>query len=219
MSFSIDCGSRNTEDIVFVTHSCSRNTIEYIFQSVLPKLESSHTVLDVGSRLGAVLYGAYLFSSAGKIMGIEINKELCDLQRKVIQSFGFNDRISIIHSEMTRCSDIFESADIVILNNVFEWFVTAENQTFMWQFLSSSIKVGAFLVTMPSLEKATKNTPQAATLHHWVRPLNYSRPEKVESLGDNDDIYLYQVIKKAAHFNGCQNNHISDKIVPTDMDI
>ena len=93
-------------------------------------------MLDVGSRLGAVLYGAYLFSSAGKIMGIEINKELCDLQRKVIQSFGFNDRISIIHSEMTRCSDIFESADIVILNNVFEWFVTAENQTFMWQFLS-----------------------------------------------------------------------------------
>lgn len=166
-----------------------------------------------------MLYGAYLFSSAGKILGIEINKELCDLQRKVIQSFGFNDRISIIHSEMTRCSDIFESADIVILNNVFEWFVTAENQTFMWQFLSSSIKVGAFLVTMPSLEKATKNTPQAATLHHWVRPLNYSRPEKVESLGDNDDIYLYQVIKKAAHFNGCQNNHISDKIVPTDMDI
>ena len=116
----LDCGSKNTEEITFVTHSCSKNALEQIFMSLLPSLNESHVVLDVGSRLGAVLYGAYVFSEAGKIFGIEINRELCDLQKYVIEKFGLNNRIAVINAEMTTCSDVFKSADVIILNNVFE---------------------------------------------------------------------------------------------------
>ena len=35
----------------------------------------SETILDVGSRLGPVLYGAYIYTSSPNIIGVEINSE------------------------------------------------------------------------------------------------------------------------------------------------
>jgi hypothetical protein len=155
-------------------------------------------VLDVGSRLGAVLYGAYLFSGAGKIIGIELNNELCELQNHVIQTFGFSDRASILHAEMTTRPDVFALADVIILNNVFEWFVEAQYQGSMWQFLYNNIKVGALIVTMPSMEKATNGLSLGITLEDWIRPIDRINNDITDSLlKESDiDIYLYQVISK-----------------------
>ena len=161
-------------------------------------MKPNHTVLDVGSRLGAVLYGAYLFSDAGKLLGVEVNKELCDLQNHVIQTFGFSDRASVIHAEMTTRPDLFVLADVIILNNVFEWFVEPQYQKSMWQFLYNNIKEGALIVTMPSMEKATNGLSLGIRLEHWIRPLNRINSEKFDSpIKESDiDIYLYQVIGK-----------------------
>jgi hypothetical protein len=84
------CGSKDTEAITYVTHSCSRDRLEYIFTSLLPPLDGKR-ILDVGSRLGAVLYGAYVFSDAAQIAGIEINKartlfRLLSLPRSILAS-------------------------------------------------------------------------------------------------------------------------------------
>lgn len=197
-AFCKACGSKDTEEIVYVTHSCSKNTLEYIFRSILPPLNVNHMVLDVGSRLGAVLYGAYLFSGAGKIIGIELNNELCELQNHVIQTFGFSDRASILHAEMTTRPDVFALADVIILNNVFEWFVEAQYQGSMWQFLYNNIKVGALIVTMPSMEKATNGLSLGITLEDWIRPIDRINNDITDSLlKESDiDIYLYQVISK-----------------------
>ena len=194
----VDCGSKNTEEIVFVTHSCSKNTLERIFSSVLPSLNANHTVLDVGSRLGAVLYGAYVFSGAGKILGIEINKELCELQNHVIEKFRLSDRVSVMHDDMTRRSDLFQYADVVILNNVFEWFLDRSQQIAMWQFLSSNIKVGALIVTIPSLEKSIDGLAIGLSLEQWVKPYPSNKfAYKSDSDSDQEvDINLYQVIHK-----------------------
>lgn len=43
-----------------ISHSLSVAAILYIFHSVLPSL-SGKVVLDIGSRLGAVLYGVMIF--------------------------------------------------------------------------------------------------------------------------------------------------------------
>jgi len=194
-AFCKDCGSKNTEEITFVTHSCSKNTLERIFVSMLPSLNANHTVLDVGSRLGAVLYGAYVFSEAGKIFGIEINKDLCDLQKHVIEKFGLSNRVSVIHSDMTACSELFQSADVIILNNVFEWFVDPSQQVFMWQFLSRNIKTGALLVTIPSLEKSIDGLALGSSLQQWVKPYCSNKPNITPSDSSEDvDINLYQVI-------------------------
>ena len=53
-------------------------TMEFIFVSLLPNLDGKR-VLDIGSRLGALLYGAYLFSTAKEIVGLEMNKDFCDM--------------------------------------------------------------------------------------------------------------------------------------------
>ena len=41
----------------FITHSASVPQLKYIFQYLLPDLRGK-TIIDVGSRTGAVLYGA-----------------------------------------------------------------------------------------------------------------------------------------------------------------
>merc|ERR1712013_306463 len=87
-----DCGSRNTKDLTYITHSCSKERLQYIFEELLPDLKGK-TVVDVGSRLGAVLYGAYYFSEASKIVGIEINKDFCKLQEDTVAKFKLKHRV------------------------------------------------------------------------------------------------------------------------------
>ena len=41
----------------YISHSASRERISYIFEVLLPPIGENVTVLDVGSRLGALLYG------------------------------------------------------------------------------------------------------------------------------------------------------------------
>lgn len=52
-------------------------------------------MVDVGSRLGVLCYGAYLMSGASRIIGVELNSDLCTLQESVIQRFSMNDRIQV----------------------------------------------------------------------------------------------------------------------------
>lgn len=47
--------------LVYISHSISRRALCYMFKTCLPKLKGK-TVLDVGSRLGAVLYGVGILS-------------------------------------------------------------------------------------------------------------------------------------------------------------
>ena len=200
-----DCGSKNTSELIFVSHSCSKAQLEFIFRALLPELNDSHTVLDVGSRLGAVIYGAHLFSGAGKIVGIEMNQELCEVQNRVIQMFNFGARASVIHADMMTCSDHFSSADVVVLNNVFEWFSDIDQQKTMWRFLCSHVKVGALLVTVPSLETSFYNLRIAMELNSWVRPLKQTRAGLI--VNDENDvfeskIFLYQVVTHPAMQNG-----------------
>ncbi|CAD6197958.1 unnamed protein product [Caenorhabditis auriculariae] len=67
------CGSRKTQPLQIISHSLNRNEIEFIFTKLMPSDVSQ--VLDIGSRTGAVLFGASIFSE-GKVrgLGVEINE-------------------------------------------------------------------------------------------------------------------------------------------------
>merc|ERR1719450_355956 len=97
-SYCQDCGSRNIDDLTFVTHSCSKERLEFIFCGLLPPLDGK-TVIDIGSRIGAVLYGAYFYSKATKIIGVEINTEFCHLQRCIVDKYKLGDKISILEGD------------------------------------------------------------------------------------------------------------------------
>ncbi len=113
--------------LAFITHSCSRARLEYIFTCLLPPLKEK-TVLDVGSRHGAVLFGAAAFTEAKRIHGIEINEEFVEVSQRAVRKFSLNNRISVDCCELTTAPQIVAEADVVVLNNVFDWFMPKDEQ-------------------------------------------------------------------------------------------
>jgi len=63
------------------------------------------------------------------------------------------DRIEIIEANIADRPDVVVSADVIILNNVFEFFLEPKEQISIWRFLRQTIKPGTLLVTLPPLEE------------------------------------------------------------------
>ena len=153
------------------------------------------TLIDIGSRIGAVLYGAYYYSKAAKIVGIEMNKELCKLQNEIIGLHKLEDRVSIVESDMCEVGGLLRTGDVVILNNVFDWFMPPHVQVQMWQFLRSTLSKGSLLVTIPSLESSLSHLNTGIELNNWVIPLNMFDPSFMEgSQVETSEVCLYQII-------------------------
>jgi len=62
------------------------------------------------------------------------------------------DRIEIVEANIADRPDVVISANVIIMNNVFEFFLEPEEQISVWRFLRQTIKPGTLLVTMPPLE-------------------------------------------------------------------
>jgi len=197
-SYCADCGSKNIEDLTFITHSCSKERLEFMFGDLLPPLAGDMTVIDIGSRIGAVLYGAYFYSEAKSIIGIEINSELCNLQRLIVEKHNLGDRISILEGDMAGMAEVIKTGDVVILNNVFEWFMDPEMQINMWKFLRSTFKAGTLLVTIPSLESSLEHLDTGICLESWVKPMKMFNEEsqgaRTEDQVEESDVCLYQIL-------------------------
>lgn len=191
-----DCMSRKIEPLKFISHSTSVSQMDFIFGSFLPYLKDK-SLLDVGSRLGAVLYGAHAFTPAARIVGIEINKDLCDIQRNVIAKHNMADRIEIICDDICNQATEVAKADVVFLMNVFEFFLGQEEQVKAWNFLKDNIKSGAIIVAVPSLEIALKNIPVGFDLNTWVKLRHVTDPLLVLSMQSQPDIaqvHTYDVL-------------------------
>jgi hypothetical protein len=63
------------------------------------------------------------------------------------------DRIEIVEANIADRPDVVVSADIIIMNNVFEFFLEPEEQISIWRFLRKTIKPRTLLITVPSLEE------------------------------------------------------------------
>lgn len=199
-SYCADCGSRNIEDLTFTTHSCSKARLRHIF-SMLPSL-AGKTLVDIGSRIGAVLWGAYCYSQAAKIVGVEINSDLCSLQRAVVEKYRLADRISVVEGDMCGLAETIKAGDVVVLNNVFDWFMAPDVQVQMWRFLRATLSPGALIVTIPSLETSLEPLDTGIDLNTWVRPFPSANGSHVTSSNgmESDDqvetseVCLYQIL-------------------------
>ncbi|KAF9156098.1 hypothetical protein BG015_007275 [Linnemannia schmuckeri] len=154
------CGSKDTKPLNFISHSASVVQLQFLFQ-VLLKGERSQdkVILDVGSRLGAVLYAGHLFTEAKKLIGVEMNDYFCKLQTEMIRKHRLQDRIEIVHDNLLNRANLLEQADIVIMNNVFQFFSPVDVQQQLWKFLHTHLKSrkGALLITIPSLQEQLKD--------------------------------------------------------------
>ncbi|KAE8290422.1 hypothetical protein D5F01_LYC12148 [Larimichthys crocea] len=99
-SYCLSCGSYRTAPLDFLSHSFSVSELQFLFENVLPDL-SGRTLVDVGSRLGAVLYGGHVFSSASRLVGLEINEEFVKLQQEVLNKYKMTDRTQVTHTAHT----------------------------------------------------------------------------------------------------------------------
>ncbi|XP_029340287.1 uncharacterized protein LOC110307476 isoform X2 [Mus caroli] len=166
-NYCMVCGSHRTAPLGFISHSFSLMELKFIYHHVLPDL-SGKVLVDVGSRLGTVLYGGYLYSSAVQLCGVELNGEFCQLQEMIIKKYQFGDRIKFL---------MFSSAWNYIIHNV--------------------RKQGSLLVTVPSLQDSLMGLEINVQLSSWVEeiPLNldvYSqRDTDLEAL---QQIHLYKVL-------------------------
>ncbi|XP_046849865.1 uncharacterized protein LOC124443418 [Xenia sp. Carnegie-2017] len=198
------CGSHNTAPLTLISHSMSVLQMKYIFKNALPKLGyiPDATILDVGSRLGAVLYGAYFFSHCKRIVGVEMNKELCLLQNQIIHKYSLGDRIEVFCNDICNAGMLLQEADIIILNNTFEFFLKRDAQISTWKNIRRNLsKSGSILITIPSLEESLcigDGGKEIMDIHSWLVPLivnandlslNYSE----DDLQELNMIHFYKV--------------------------
>ncbi|CAB1416289.1 unnamed protein product [Pleuronectes platessa] len=94
-TFCLACGSQRTAPLDFISHSFSVSELQFLFQNVLPDL-SGRTLVDVGSRLGAVLYGGHVYSSASRLIGLELSEDFVRLQNDMLQKYKLNDRVQLV---------------------------------------------------------------------------------------------------------------------------
>ncbi|XP_072284529.1 uncharacterized protein [Pyxicephalus adspersus] len=196
-NYCTSCGSRQTAPIDFISHSFSVAELKFLFQQMLPDL-SGKTLVDVGSRLGAVLYAGFVYSSASKLQGVEINAEFCHLQERIIKKYDFSDRIQVFNSDICSQSSLLNHADVVVLNNVFEYFLDKEGQIRAWVFIMENIKkTGSLIVTVPSLEESLHKLQMNIQIDKWVEKVTLSPDIDLGSETDEEsirEIHVYRVL-------------------------
>ncbi|XP_052010225.1 uncharacterized protein zgc:109986 [Xyrauchen texanus] len=201
-NYCLSCGSHRTALLDFISHSFSISELQFLFQKILPDL-TGQLVVDVGSRLGAVLYGGYLYSAASQLVGVEISSEFIKLQTMVMEKYGFSDRVQVIHADVRSQAALLQNADVLIMNNVFEYFMEPSDQIQAWQFISQNFrKKGALLVTVPRIQEALASLEETVslemlTLSQWIEevPLDYSIYLKNDTDPDSlKQIHLYRVL-------------------------
>jgi len=203
-NYCTSCGSKATAPCTFLSHSVSTTKLKYMYKFLLPDLRGK-TVLDVGSRLGAVLFGGYYYSGASSLVGVEMNKDLCQLQQSIVDKYSLSDRVRIVCSDICQQAQIVASADVIVLHNVFEFFMPADAQRKIWQFLHNTArKSGCLIAISPSLPQCMEHLDTGIDISRWVRPVEISDKLHNANLylfGDLDsddsdlaDIHLYEVL-------------------------
>lgn len=206
--------------IAFISHSASRENLAHAFRNLLPDLAGKH-LLDIGSRFGAVLFGAFAYSQASRITGVEINAELAALSLSMVHKYnmqvkwicmiGFSgnsffiyiilqSRVEVYTGDIRQFAHLVSSADVVVMHNVFEFFAPLDVQRDLWQVLRQLIKRGALMLTSPSLEQALSPLNTNIQLEQWVEHLTH--PSNTASMDDDDEdsvpemdlVHLYRVL-------------------------
>ena len=71
---------------------------------------------------------AYLYSQAQHIVGIEVNSYFSELQAKVVSKYGLSSRVNVVNADVRHQAHLLQSADVIVMNNVFEFFCSLEEQ-------------------------------------------------------------------------------------------
>uniref|UniRef100_A0A8C8TZK3 RIKEN cDNA 2700097O09 gene n=1 Tax=Peromyscus maniculatus bairdii TaxID=230844 RepID=A0A8C8TZK3_PERMB len=176
-NFCTVCGSHRTAPLGFISHSFSLMELKFIYLHVLPDL-SGKLLVDIGSRLGTVLYGVK------SSFVLPVLHELILLQ--------------VLHADICTQGPLLQSADVIVMNNVFEYFLTEAEQARAWNYIIQNVrKQGSLLVTVPSLQDSLVGLEINVQLSSWVEeiPLDLDvYPERDIDREALEQIHLYKVL-------------------------
>lgn len=143
------------------------------------------------------LLQAYYLTNASKLVGIEMNKEFCEVQEKIINQYTMDiDRIKVIHSDVMDRPDVVECSDVFIIN-VFDFFVNTEKHKELWYFFKNHFKNGSYLVVNRSMAETLGHLDMFEEFMDW---LTICKPYQLENeiyfdIEDFSELYLYTINK------------------------
>lgn len=117
----------------------------------------------------------------------------------IIKKYEFSDRIKVLHADICTQGPLLQSADVIVMNNVFEYFLTEAEQASAWDFIIHNVrKQGSLLVTVPSLQDSLLGLKKTdVQLSCWVEEIPLSLDVCQQSETDRDaleQIHLYKVL-------------------------
>ncbi|XP_074441246.1 uncharacterized protein LOC141742561 isoform X2 [Larus michahellis] len=181
-SYCTECGSYKTASLEFISHSFSLMELKFLYQHVLPDLTGK----------------GYLYSSASQLYGVEMNADFCQLQEMMVTKYQFIDRIKVVHADICTEASLLQKADVVVMNNVFEYFLDRQEQARAWEFIAFNVrKRGSLLVTVPSLKESLSKLQTNIQLNQWVEEMQLNYDVYMEKDVDREaleQIHLYRIL-------------------------
>uniref|UniRef100_A0A1I7TYP2 Methyltransf_25 domain-containing protein n=1 Tax=Caenorhabditis tropicalis TaxID=1561998 RepID=A0A1I7TYP2_9PELO len=145
------CLSRETVPLNFISHSLSRLQVKFLFDKLMPS--TCQHVLDIGSRLGAIVYGASIFTRGNvSTVGVEMDSEYAAISLNTIRQFGLK-KIEILRDDIRHLPHVFKENQFIVMNNVFSFFLSKTEQEECWEFLHTHMRPGTVLAHHPPIEK------------------------------------------------------------------
>ncbi|KAE9420403.1 hypothetical protein Angca_000276, partial [Angiostrongylus cantonensis] len=169
--YCADCGSKNIEKFNFISHSLAHCQLEFMFTQLVPlkSQRDDFRVLDIGSRLGAVIYAACIYGCGNTfVTGIELNEDFVKLQRDVIRDFSLQVNIEVVCADVRSRYDVVSQADLIVMNNVFSFFWDTEQQADCFEFIHKHAKKGCFIIHNPDIETASAHLKLPFTINEWI---------------------------------------------------
>lgn len=166
--FCSECKSTLIEPVNFMSHSFSMSRLSYLFEYLLPPLRPQDAVMDIGSRLGAALVGAFAYSGSNAIVGVEINDQWCQLQAKIIKEFHMEERVSVLCGDVCQFPVEVRRSRVLILHDMFTFFLDQAQAGVVWRFLHENVSPGALLVTCPPMDRLPGWAEAGIQLDGWL---------------------------------------------------
>ena len=155
------------------TSSISKEETLQIFRILLRDEDlSNKLVLDVGSRLGNILYVAALYTKSTRLIGVEFSEFFANLSAEVVNKFQLDEKITIIHDDIVNKGELLAEADVCLFFNPFVFLPRKRRIQLLKYMRRSFVKPGARFVSSPSVQeifvKAGCTNRDAVDLDAWL---------------------------------------------------
>jgi len=174
------------ESYNFMSDSFSIDELSFLFESGVLGKTAGKQLLDIGSRFGACIYAASLYSSFKKRIGVELDESMVKICHKLKVPGEF------ITADIRKCaSKVVPESDVIIMNNVFEYFMEAKEELDCWKTIFEFSKKGQLFVMVPGLEDTFERLEGSLCRNSVIHDIT----RKVRKVGGDDekDIHVYVV--------------------------